>query len=609
MSYHDHITSMFANGHLAVMNRLDDVLDRDEDQLHSSIKAFNHEKQPEGSSTGKMECTSGVGAELGQNDIPWHDSRMALESGSMMKKRAVRHSVANMVSTDESHDQSVFSEYRENLERSSRRRSTSLSSSSVFKRNVLQTTFVAVDANTMDPNTYFDDTTPRELLDTLIERLHKQVISDISSHRHLQAEHHLLDTILHLEERYIAYGVPFNDLQEMQNQLAGIYRKQGKDEEASEIIFASLRNRSKPEQTIKAPAMVDAGVTPDNAEQYYQLGLMHLVKYQSNKKLVYLDAAERDAKRAFKCSLKARAVWPEPFIHAVSLLVQVYKDKGKLVHADTYHDLYLQKSKSLSNPPSRPSSHTCLSAISHSSSTSNVINGNENPDNVDHLSIETDPKPGLSGKTTMIEAVETDNRNAIQKLRHGGAQLDHALLDAAKNGKGDITQLLLDLDAPKEMKDESGATPLLIAAKHAHTMIVQQLLDHHTDVNAKDNHGWSVIHYAAHQRSVDMMLMLLRRDYQVDVNATCVDGKTGLHYLAETGNVPTARVLLQHQADAKIKDTTSRTPLDIAIRRRRYDFVDMLLRNNVLTFNPDSLLVTSQEIKNLLGQTKEYLEY
>jgi ankyrin repeat protein len=209
------------------------------------------------------------------------------------------------------------------------------------------------------------------------------------------------------------------------------------------------------------------------------------------------------------------------------------------------------------------------------------------------------------GKTALMHAVERENENVIKKLHHAGAKLDDAFLNAVKNGKANMTHLLLKLGAPTEIKDDQGATPLLIAVTSAHAPIVQKLLDRGVFVDAQDPNGWSVVHIAAHHGNAEIMGILLNPDYHVNLNAVCPKGKTALHYLAEQNNVAKAKMLLQANANAGIKDKHGRTSLDIAIKRRRYEFVKTLIKyNNINVFNHALLKDTSSEVKNLFRSQK-----
>ena len=68
------------------------------------------------------------------------------------------------------------------------------------------------------------------------------------------------------------------------------------------------------------------------------------------------------------------------------------------------------------------------------------------------------------------------------------------------------------------------------------------------DVNAKDNMGWTPLHWAVDhfRRDVAEQLALARLlvTNQADVNARTNDGSTALHFAARDGNKETAELLL-----------------------------------------------------------------
>lgn len=451
-----------------------------------------------------------------------------------------------------------------------------------------------VDGLIEDPSPYFDDTTPREVLDQLIARLRDQVERDNALDHFHQAAEHLRDMILLLKELHIGYGEPFTDFPNLQNQLATIYRKQGKKDEAEKVANAGLHRISElgEASAVKASTMVDAGVIPDNAKLYLTLGQIHREKYQSNKKSIYLDAAERDAKRGFKCSFESRE--DESFVETVILLIQIYEERGKMVHADTYRDLFLPSNSS--SPCPSDTDESVSSSLEPLDLIDMIIQGSF--DSTVDLPTGIDLELCRDGKTAMMYAVEGDDVYAIQKLHHAGAQLDRALFHAVQQGNADMTQHLLNLDAPKETKDCQSDTPLLAAAKSGYLDVMQRLLDSGADADAKDNEGWSVIHEAAHKGSLEMMQMLFTRDDRVNKDAVCSAGKTALHHLAERGNVEMAKLLLQYDVNKEIKDLADRTPLYLAVYCHKYDFVVLLLENHV-TVDRAALPVLSQEYENL----------
>lgn len=73
-----------------------------------------------------------------------------------------------------------------------------------------------------------------------------------------------------------------------------------------------------------------------------------------------------------------------------------------------------------------------------------------------------------------------------------------ALLRAAAAGNGDTVKTLLTAsDIDVNVKDETGATPLILAARNGHDGVVKTLLIARADINAKDNQGKTAMMYAS----------------------------------------------------------------------------------------------------------------
>jgi uncharacterized protein len=73
-----------------------------------------------------------------------------------------------------------------------------------------------------------------------------------------------------------------------------------------------------------------------------------------------------------------------------------------------------------------------------------------------------------------------------------------ALLRAAAAGNGDtVKSLLTATDIDVNVRDETGATPLILAARNGHDGVVKTLLIARADINAKDNQGKTAMMYAS----------------------------------------------------------------------------------------------------------------
>jgi ankyrin repeat protein len=68
---------------------------------------------------------------------------------------------------------------------------------------------------------------------------------------------------------------------------------------------------------------------------------------------------------------------------------------------------------------------------------------------------------------------------------------------AARGGSLDLVELLLARGAQPNMKNETGTTALLVAARHNRPAIAQALLRRGAMINATDRQGWTALMYAA----------------------------------------------------------------------------------------------------------------
>ena len=64
----------------------------------------------------------------------------------------------------------------------------------------------------------------------------------------------------------------------------------------------------------------------------------------------------------------------------------------------------------------------------------------------------------------------------------------------------DIVEILLDHPVELEAKDEYGATALIIAAYRGHLDIVKTLLGAGAEVHAQDRNGWTAMVWAVSRR-------------------------------------------------------------------------------------------------------------
>jgi hypothetical protein len=135
--------------------------------------------------------------------------------------------------------------------------------------------------------------------------------------------------------------------------------------------------------------------------------------------------------------------------------------------------------------------------------------------------------------------------------------------DAAKNGDLATVQILIKSDPNLvSSKDDDGMTPLHWATKNGHKEVVEFLLAHKAEVNAKAGDLSTPLYLAAVYDRRDIAEVLLA--HGADPNAKDHEGDTPLHLAAEHGFADVAELLLAHGADVNAVDSDGMTPLHMA---------------------------------------------
>ena len=119
---------------------------------------------------------------------------------------------------------------------------------------------------------------------------------------------------------------------------------------------------------------------------------------------------------------------------------------------------------------------------------------------------------------------------------------------------------------------------LLDAANDGNIKAVKQHLAAGADVNAKDDNGWIPLHFAVYYGHKEIVELLIAKG--AEVNAKDKNGWTPLHLAAENGRKQVAELLIANGADVYAKGGgNGTTPLDMAIRLRRTETIDLLRKH------------------------------
>ena len=141
--------------------------------------------------------------------------------------------------------------------------------------------------------------------------------------------------------------------------------------------------------------------------------------------------------------------------------------------------------------------------------------------------------------------------------------------------------------------ERSGHRELHEAAFCGDLQIFRLLLENNVDINVQTNLGEHPLHLAAtsrdHHDYLTMMQLLL--DHGADPNARDYDGSTPLHhsswwekenYVLCQGTVEGTRLLLKHGANIDAVDREGRTPLQIALAHGRQEIAAVLIEHGAM---------------------------
>ena len=138
------------------------------------------------------------------------------------------------------------------------------------------------------------------------------------------------------------------------------------------------------------------------------------------------------------------------------------------------------------------------------------------------------------------------------------------LIEAAKSGNLAEVERLIAQGASVDAKDNYGWTPLHWAAAKGHEAVCKLLIANNASVEAKNNYGLTPLHYAAGNGHEAMCKLLIENKASVDAKNN--HGWTPLYCAAANGHEAICKLLIANKASVEAKNNIGSPPLYYAAR-------------------------------------------
>ncbi len=152
-------------------------------------------------------------------------------------------------------------------------------------------------------------------------------------------------------------------------------------------------------------------------------------------------------------------------------------------------------------------------------------------------------------------------------------QLGSGLMIAAWYGNIEMMQLFMEHGANPRRANRNGEQPLQLAAWNGHMEAVKWLLDRGAALNREGNY-WGALHYAVFNGHQELANFLIGRG--AEVNARSPNGSTPLMLAAREGREDFIKVLLESGADPQARNDWGDNALTMAMRYEHYRIGKMI---------------------------------
>ncbi|XP_059498944.1 ankyrin repeat and death domain-containing protein 1A-like isoform X3 [Stegostoma tigrinum] len=152
------------------------------------------------------------------------------------------------------------------------------------------------------------------------------------------------------------------------------------------------------------------------------------------------------------------------------------------------------------------------------------------------------------------------------------------LLLAAENGQLDVVTHLLARGCDHQFQDKEGNSSIHLAAGQGHVHVLENLIEGIFS-ESKNKAGQTALHLAAEAGHFNCVKLLL--DNQCQINVRCSQNLNALHYAVKQGHKDVCHLLVEEGIDMNAVGQKQQSALHLAVERGQFAIVEMLLKANI----------------------------
>eukprot|EP00904_Undaria_pinnatifida_P009511 jgi/Undpi1/5690/HiC_scaffold_2.g00964.m1 len=189
----------------------------------------------------------------------------------------------------------------------------------------------------------------------------------------------------------------------------------------------------------------------------------------------------------------------------------------------------------------------------------------------------------VAEKRFLVDAAITNNMVQLQRKEEGEKKGTSRTgkVDGRRGKEGDEVQrivgLYFDRGGDPNQADSDSFTALHFACNGGHRDVVDQLIQHRAEVNARSHFQSTPLHFACEHGFVEIVRLLLSNGATVDARNS--DQATPLHFASQKGHIDAVQLLVGAGAKVDARSNRGNSPLHYACFFGRYPVVRFLLMN------------------------------